>query len=96
MLFFFEAAFFVLAIAALALGEFWGRSQALILWAALTVTAVIARPLARRRLSRAPPADRAEAQWRRALVDSWWHLNKLLLLGLAALTVWWWLGTNLR
>ena len=92
MLFFFEAGFFALALAALALAEFWGRGQALVLWAVLTVLSLLGGPFLRARLARQPPADRTEAQWRRALADSWRHFDKLLLLGLAVLLAWWWLG----
>jgi hypothetical protein len=92
VLFFFEAGFFALALAALALAEFWGRGQALVLWAVLTVLSLLGGPLVRARLARTPPADRAEAQWRRALIDSWRHFDKLLLVGLAILAAWWWVG----
>ena len=93
MLFFFEAGFFVLAIAAIALAELWGRAQALAIWAAITLISLGAAPLVGARLARQPAVDRTEAHWRRTLADSWRHLNKLLLLGLAALGGWWWIGT---
>lgn len=95
VLFFFEAGFFILAIAALALAELWGRGQALGLWAALTALSLLAGPILRARLQGAGPTDAAEARWRGALEDSWWHLNKLLVLGLVALAGWWWLGRAL-
>jgi ABC-type protease/lipase transport system fused ATPase/permease subunit len=93
VLFFFEVAFFALAIVAIALAELWGRGQALAVWAVVTAGSLIAAPIARARLARRPPTDRTEEHWRRTLADSWRHLNKLLLVGLAALAGWWWLGT---
>ena len=93
MLFFFEVGFFALAIAAIALAELWGRAQALAVWAGITVLSLGAAAVAAGRLARRPPADRIEAQWRRTVADSWRHLNKLLLVGLAALGGWWWIGT---
>jgi hypothetical protein len=94
MLFFFEAGFFALAIGAIAVAEFWGKQQALILWLAATALSLLAGSPVQRLLARGPPADRREAQWRRALADSWRHLNKLLLLGTFALAAWWWLDTR--
>ena len=93
MLFFFEAAFFVLAITAIALGEWLGRGQALGVWAAVTVLSVVANPLVRARAWRGPAVDRREEQWRRTVGDSWRHFNMLLLFGLVALGGWWWLAT---
>ena len=92
MLFFFEAAFLVLALAALALGELWGRGPALMLWTVVTVLSWLAAPLVRARLARQPTADETEARWRRVLADNWRHFNLLLLLGLAGLALWWWLS----
>ena len=85
----FEAGFFVLAIVGIALAEIWGRGPAAVLWGVVTVVSLAARPLVVGRLGRTPPADRSEAQWRRAVDDSWRHFNKLMLLGLAALGGWW-------
>ena len=92
MLFFFEAAFFILAIVALALAEFSGRGQALGLWVTVTLASFLAGPALRTRLARTPPVDATEARWRQTLAASWRHLNVLLLLGLAALGAWWRLG----
>jgi hypothetical protein len=92
VLFFFEAGFFALAILTVALAEVWGRLPALQLWMVVTAASFAANPIARARLGRTPPADRSEQQWRRALADSWRHLNLLLLVGLLALVAWWWLG----
>jgi hypothetical protein len=94
MLFFFEIGFFLLAILAVALGELRGRGPALALWGTISVLSLALRPIVLDRLGRVPAADRGEAQWRGALADSWRHLNVLLLLGLAALSTWWWLGTR--
>jgi hypothetical protein len=94
VLFFFEAGFFALAIVAVAVAELWGKQQALLLWLAATALSLLAGPFIQVRLARSPPADRTEAQWRRALADSWRHLNKLLLLGMLALAGWWWLDTR--
>jgi hypothetical protein len=92
MLFFFEAGFFVLAVAALIIAESWGRAQTVLLWLVLTVVSLAARPLARAYLARQPATDRREMQWRGAVTDSWRHFNLLLLLGLLGLGGWWWLG----
>ena len=96
VLFFFEAGFFVLAVAAIALGEVGGRGPALVVWAAITAASLAGRPLAQRRLARRPAADRVEDHWRRALGDSWRHLNVLLILGLLVLGAWWWIGSLVR
>jgi hypothetical protein len=93
VLFFFEVGFFVLALAALALAEWWGRGPALALWAVVTVGSWIARPLVRRRLERQPAADGTETRWRQAVAVNWGRFNLLLLLGLSSLTAWWWLST---
>jgi hypothetical protein len=95
VLFFFEASLFALAIVAIAVAEFWGKQQALLLWLAATALSLVTAPLIQLRLARSPPADRKEEQWRRALADSWRHLNRLLLLGMLALAGWWWLDTRL-
>ena len=92
VLFFFEAGFFVLAITAIVIGEAAGRELALGLWAGVTALSLAWRPVFLRRLESEPPADRREAQWRRAVSDSWRHLNKLLVIGLAPLAAWWWLA----
>lgn len=93
MLFFFEAGFFALAIVALVLAEVWGRGPALALWGAITAASLVANPVVRARRWREPPADATEERWRRMVRDNWRHLNLLLLVGLAALGGWWWLGT---
>lgn len=95
MLFFFEAAFLVLALAALAVGELWGRGPALIGWAVVTALAWLAAPLVRARLADQPAEDELEVRWRRMLADNWRHFNLLLLFGLAALALWWWLSRGL-
>ena len=92
-MFFFEAGFFVLAVATVALVEFVGRGTALTLWLTLTTVSLLASPVVRRRLARTPPADAADTRWRQLLADSWHHLNKLLLIGSIAVAGWWWLGT---
>src|SRR5947208_15444157 len=92
LLFFFEAGFFLLAVVALALAEIWSRSLALWLWAAVTAISFAVCPLVNARLARTPAGDRTEVRWRQTVADSWQHLNKLLLIGLAALAGWWWLG----
>jgi hypothetical protein len=93
VLFFFEVGFFVLALGALALAEWWGRGPALALWVVVTAGSWLASPLARRRRERQPAADRTETRWRQAVATNWRRFNLLLLLGLAGLTAWWWLGT---
>jgi hypothetical protein len=92
MLFLFEAGFFVLALAAFALAEFWGKFQALAVWSGLTLASLVVDHATRARLTRTPPADQTEARWQRDLIDGWRHLNRLLLLGLAGLAGWWWLS----
>ncbi len=92
-MFFFEIGFFALAIAAIALAEWWGRGQVLALWGTIFVVSLVVSPAVRMRVARRPAADRTEEQWRRALADSWRHLNRLLLVGLLALAGWWWIGT---
>ena len=92
MLFFFEAGFFVLAIATVALVEFVGRGTALALWLTVTAISLLASPLVRRQLARNPAADAADTKWRQLLAANWRHLNKLLLIGAVAVAGWWWLG----
>jgi hypothetical protein len=92
MLFFFEAAFFILALVAVVLSEAWGRAPTTLLWLALTVVSLLARPLLQARLGRRPASDHRDARWRGAVFDSWRHFNLLLLLALAGLGAWWWLG----
>jgi hypothetical protein len=93
MLFFFEAGFFLLAVATVAIVEFAGRGTALALWLAVTGISLLASPLVRGRLAHKPPADAADTKWRQLLADSWRHLNRLLLIGTVAVAGWWWLGT---
>jgi hypothetical protein len=95
MLFFFEIAFFLLAVAAIVVVEVWGPGRALSLWAAITLMSLVAAPIVKGRLSRTAAQDRVDAQWRRTLVDSWRHFNKLLVLGLLPLAIWWWLSGGL-
>jgi hypothetical protein len=47
----------------------------------------------RARAWRGAVENRGEERWRRMVGESWRHFNLLLLLGLAALAGWWWLGT---
>ena len=93
MLFFFEAGFFLLAVATLAVVEFVGRGTALTLWLTVTTVSLLASPLVRHRLARTPSTDAVDTRWRQLLADSWRHLNKLLLIGSIAVAGWWWLGT---
>jgi hypothetical protein len=93
MLFFFEAGFFLLAVATVAIVEFAGRGTALALWLAVTGISLLASPLVGRQLARNPAADAAGTKWRQLLADSWRHLNRLLLIGTVAVAGWWWLGT---
>ena len=83
----------MLALVTVVLTEVWGRLQALVLWSAVTLLSFVASICIRARLAGRRPVDETEIRWRRTLADSWQHLNKLLLLGLAALAGWWWLGT---
>ena len=94
MLFFFELAFFILAMIALALAEFVSRGLALGLWIGVTTLSYAWSTLARAALARTPAVDRSEEQWRRTVEDSWRYFNRLLLVGLAALALWWWLGAR--
>jgi hypothetical protein len=89
MLFFFEAAFFLLAISGLVISEVWGRGQALVFWLAVSLASVAAAQVVAVRFVRRPSEDAAEARWRQTVVASWRHFNLLLGLGLVALGLWW-------
>jgi hypothetical protein len=94
MLFFFEAGFFGLAVATIALAELVGRTQALTLWAAVTTISLLANPLVQRRLARHPPTDPADAKYRQLLAESWRHFNRLLLAGLVLAIGYWLLAAS--
>ncbi len=82
MLFFFEFAFFILALATVAALEFWGPLPAMGIAGTSTAISLAAWAMARWRRSQQP--DR----WHQAVLDSWHHLNLLLLAGFAILVAW--------
>ena len=106
MLFFFELGLFFLAMLTLGLGEVAGRGAALGLWLACTAASLLGYVAARRGLARmlhSPTAGsedadarRAEldARWARTLLYTWRRTNALLLLGLAVVGGWYWLGNT--
>jgi hypothetical protein len=96
VLFFFEVGFFVLALVAVVLAEAWGREPTILLWLVLTAVSLATLPLFQLRLKRRPAQDRRDALWRGAVVDSWRHFNRLMLLALAGLGAWWWVGAGLN
>lgn len=82
MLFFFELAFFTVALATVALLELWGPVPAVSVAGGTTLISLAAWAMVRWRRGQRP--DR----WMQAVLDSWRHLNLVLLAGFAILVAW--------
>ena len=94
MVFFFELAFFVVALAIIAVAEFLDPRVALALALAVLALSALARLQYARAVAAVAPsgevvpldrASREEIAFREELLRSWRHFNLLVLLGLAIL-----------
>ena len=94
MLFFFEFAFFLVAVITVAIAERAGLGQALVFASVVTILSLAARQLVAGRVPLPAGRDKRElreapeeARWWRATLDSWQHLNRALLIGWAGLAL---------
>jgi len=94
MLFFFELFLFVLIMLTLALGEFVSRGLALGLWLVVTGVSLIGYLVARGSRTRGGSGSPSslDERWTQTLLYNWRRTNALLLLGMVAVGVWYWLG----